>query len=294
VNLAPDTIVSKVTRLRPGTYFQASINGLRTVQYWDMRYETDPRAGEDDLARGLEAVVEDAVAAHSRHEDFARVGAFLSGGTDSSTVVGMMDRLKRGPVQTFSIGFEEERFNELQYARIAASRFKTNHHEYRVTATDCLDSLPGMIRSFDEPFGNSSAIPTYFCAKLAAQHGVDTLLAGDGGDELFGGNERYRTDKIFEVYQNMPRPLRKGVIEPVLARLPMSNGVVGKARRYVRRSNFPQPHRFFSYNPLLENSPADIFDEGFLASLGGYSVLDIPSEWIYRPSIIGTGRHGII
>src|SRR2546430_8417386 len=116
----------------------------------------------------------------------------------------MMSRLDRGPVKTFSVGFAEQHFNELEYASITARKFNADHHEYIVNAQDCAAALPGMIRRFDEPFGNSSAIPTYFCAKLAAQHGVDFLLAGDGGDELFGGNERYLTDKIFGMYQKIP------------------------------------------------------------------------------------------
>ena len=117
----------------------------------------------------------------------------------------MMSRLGRGPVKAFSIGFEEERFNELEYAEITARKFQAEHHTYLVSADDCFDALPHMVRYFDEPFANSSAIPTYFCARLAAQNGVKTLLAGDGGDELFGGNERYLTDKIFQTYQTLPR-----------------------------------------------------------------------------------------
>src|ERR1039458_1187430 len=159
---------------------------------------------------------------HGAHRDLHSFPTRRS--SDLSTVVGMMSRLDRGRVKTFSIGFAEQPFNELGYAEIAAKRFNADHHTYLVTAGDCFEALPDMVRSFDEPFGNSSAIPTYFCAKLAARHGVKTLLAGDGRDELFGGNEWYATDKIFQLYQHVPGFVRKGLIEPALAALPFPHG----------------------------------------------------------------------
>ena len=167
------------------------------------------------------------------------------------------------------------------YARIVSGKFGTEHHEYLVRAQDCLEVLPGMIRHFDEPFGNSSAIPTYFCARLASQNGVSVLLAGDGGDELFGGNSRYRDEIIFELYQAVPRTLRKAFIEPVLRYLPLRQELFVKARKYVSRSNLPNPQRYYSYNLLGAFSPAEVFESDFLASLENYSVLDIPSAY-YR------------
>ena len=279
VNLAPGTIFSKVTRILPGSFLLASDAGIQTKKYWDMRYRGDGRANEEKLCRAFEAVLEKSIRAHCKDDAFSGVGAFLSGGTDSSTVVGLMSRMGRGPANSFSIGFQEERFNELEYARIAARHFQTKHYEYLVGPEDCVEALPDMIRYFDEPFGNSSAIPTYFCARLAAQNGVHTLLAGDGGDELFGGNERYATDKIFDLYQRVPKLLRKGLIEPALAGIPVRNGVVGRARSYVRRSNLPPARRYFSYNMLVANSLGEIFEDDFVRELGDYSVLDIPSRY---------------
>jgi asparagine synthase (glutamine-hydrolysing) len=282
VNLGPGTIFSKVTRIPPGNFLLASDGQIRCQRYWDMRYGGDPGASESDLSRKLESVVQEAVAIQCQTADFSELGAFLSGGTDSSTVVGMMSRLNRGPVRTFSIGFDEQRFNELDYARITARKFRADHHEFLVGADDCFEALPHMIRYFDEPFGNSSAIPTYFCGRLAAQHGVKVLLAGDGGDELFAGNERYLTDKVFETYQKVPQLLRKGLVEPTLACLPFRNGLAGRARSYIRRSNQPLPDRFFTFNLLVDNPLDEIFEGDFLESLRDYSVLEIPSKYYWK------------
>ena len=277
-NLAPETVFTTVHRLTPGSILIAQEGKTRIEKYWDMRYGTGGETDEGRLSRELESVIERAVAVHCKNDAFPGLGAFLSGGTDSSTVVGMMSRMEQGPVKTFSIGYQEQAFNELGYAQIAADRFKADHHTYLVGANDCLEALPGIIRCFDEPFGNSSAIPTYFCAKLAADNGVKVLLAGDGGDELFGGNERYLTDKIFGAYQKAPLLLRKGLIEPGLRLLPFHNGLLGKAHRYVHRSNLPPMERYFSGQFLLANELRRIFQPDFLAGLRGYSVLDIPSS----------------
>jgi asparagine synthase (glutamine-hydrolysing) len=279
VNLAPETIFRNVLRLTPGTLLVATEGECRTEQYWDMRYGIGGESNEERLSRQLEETVERAVAGNCPEQDFSQLGAYLSGGTDSSTVVGMMSRLGRGPVNTFSIGFEDERFNELEYAEITARKFGAKHHTYLVSAKDCLEALPKMIRHFDEPFANSSAIPTYFCGRLAAQHGVKVLLAGDGGDELFGGNERYKTDKIFQAYHSIPNLLRKGLIEPLLKAAPMEAGPLGMARRYVRRSNLSGYERFYSYNFLCAHAPEQVFQKDFIASLNGYSVLDIPAAY---------------
>ena len=279
-SLGPETIFTQVQRLLPGSLLISKSGETRITPYWDMRYAASAKS-EERLARELEDVVEKAVAAQCKDGDPKKRGAFLSGGTDSSTVVGMMSRVEAGPAKSFSIGFEDQQFNELGYAEITASKFKSEHHTYLVSADDCFQALPRMIRVFDEPFGNSSAIPTYFCARLAAERGVTTLLAGDGGDEMFGGNEWYRTEQIFELYQRVPRLLRRGMIEPALSAIPLDAGYWGKLRRYVNRSNIPNPQRVLSYNFLCTHAPAEVFEKDFASSLGAYSVADMPTHY-YR------------
>jgi asparagine synthase (glutamine-hydrolysing) len=277
-NLGPETILTTVQRLLPGTWLLASDRQTRVEKYWDMCYGIGDDSNETRLSRQLESVVERSVAAHCKNESFMDLGAFLSGGTDSSTVVGMMTRAAQGPVKAFSIGFEEQPFNELGYAQLAARTFRSEHHTYLVKAQDCLEALPDMVRCFDEPYGNSSAIPTYFCARLAAQSGVNTLLAGDGGDELFGGNERYATETIFTIYHTVPQVLRKSLIEPVVAALPKIGGLPARARGYIRRANMPGVERMLSFQFLRSNPLAEIFEGDFLKALGDYTVVDIPAR----------------
>jgi asparagine synthase (glutamine-hydrolysing) len=276
-NLAPETIFTKVQRLIPGAVLHATDRGTRVEKYWDLRYGVGDDSNESRLSQKLESVVQESVGSHVKSDRLAGMGAFLSGGTDSSTVVGMMTRVTGAPVKSFSIGFQEQPFNELGYADLAAKKFRSEHHTYLVGPDDCFEALPKIIGCFDEPFGNSSAIPTYFCARLAAQNGVEALLAGDGGDELFGGNERYATDKIFEIYRQVPGVLRKGLIEPVLGLLPNKGGLVRRAKGYVRRANITGVARMLSFQFLQTHAYADIFEPDFVDALGGYTIVDIPA-----------------
>src|SRR5262249_3982794 len=143
-------------------------------------------------------------------------GAFLSGGTDSSTVVGLMTEVTGEPVNSFSIGFSEDHYDELRYADLTARHFGSSHHTRKVTADAALNALPLLADAYAEPLGNNSALGTLFCAEMARQHGVAHLVAGDGGDEIFGGNERYRTDRIFGRYGRIPKVIRRGLLEPTL------------------------------------------------------------------------------
>ena len=198
--------------------------------------------------------------------DKNKTGCFLSGGTDSSTIAGHYTRLAGEPGKTFSIGFDVPEYNELEFARIAVDHFGTDQHEYLVTPEDVLSLIEELPKIYDEPFGNASVVAAYFCAKLAREHGVDVMLGGDGGDEIFGGNERYVSNLVFQRYAELPGFFRKGIFEPLLQMMP-SSGLFYKAKRYVRRSNMPNPQRFYSYNLLAEMDNAEIFQPEFLAQV---------------------------
>jgi asparagine synthase (glutamine-hydrolysing) len=273
-SLGPETIFKEVHRLAPGTTLIANDAGVRTDVFWMMQYGLGTESSEESLGQELEAVLQESVRVHAT--GVSPIGAFLSGGTDSSTVVGLLTRLFGEGLDAFSIGFQEAGFSELEYAAVAARAFRARHHTYLVTARDTLEALPHIVRSFDEPFGNSSAVATYFCARLAASAGVRTLLAGDGGDELFGGNERYAVDKIFESYFLLPAWLRRGVVEPA-ARLPLPV-IRRRARGYLRRAHMRGVERMLSFQFLRTHDPTHVFEDGFLRALEDYTVLDIPAR----------------
>src|SRR5512139_2490066 len=132
--------------------------------------------------------------------------AFLSGGTDSSTVVGALTAARGTPVDTFSIGFDAAGFDEMEYARCAAERYGSRAHEYYLKPADIVSAIPVIARDYDGRFCNEWAVPTYFCAKAARQAGFEAMLAGYGGDEIFGGNARYAKQRLFEAYSRIPLP----------------------------------------------------------------------------------------
>lgn len=245
---SPDTVYAGVVKLEPGTCVIVGADGATVKRYWDPVFvEGASTTPEPVLAERLRGTLETSVA--HRAPD-AGGGAFLSGGLDSSTVAGMLAKARGAGANTFSIGFGIEGYDELDYARIASRHFRTTPHEYSVTPEDVVDAIPRIAAAYDEPFGNSSAVPTYFCARLAKQHGVDHLLAGDGGDELFGGNERYARQKVFEAYGSLPGWLRSGLVEPLagLVRPEHPFMPLRKFRSYVDQASVPMPERMEHWN----------------------------------------------
>jgi asparagine synthase (glutamine-hydrolysing) len=244
---SPQSIFRGVHRLPPGCLLLVRDGRIRTSRYWDLSYK-ERSLPVEDAARNTVRLTENAVALALEGTPAKSVGAFLSGGTDSSTVVGVMRKLTGERVNAFSIGFNEARYNELDYAELAARHFDATHYVHTVTPDEALAALPSLVEAYDEPFGNDSAIGTFLCARLAQECGVTRLLAGDGGDEIFGGNERYATDRIFARYQHIPAPIRLGLVEPLLRGLPDGgSSILGKAQRYVSRANIQNPRRFFFY-----------------------------------------------
>lgn len=262
----PDTIYAGHQRLSPGTYLLFR-DGKATVNtYWEMRYQerdnTRVSVLKDEFLNILEGCVAEAA------EGFS-AGAFLSGGTDSSTLAGMLGRVTGKPARTYSIGFEAEGYDEMEYARIAARHFKTQHREYYVTPDDVVEAIPGIAEIYDQPFGNSSAVPAYYCARLAKSDGVERLLGGDGGDELFGGNQRYAKQYIFSFYDHLPSRLRKGLIEPLTCAIPAGDKlpVFRKFHSYVKQASVPMPARLETYNLLDHFGAGTVFNPDFLENV---------------------------
>ncbi len=258
---APRTIFRDVYRLPPGHVAIFERGQLRVHPYWVPSFHPEPVRDLDHLKQEFLGLLENAV---RRQLDGTDAACFLSGGTDSSTVAGMISRVAGRPADTYSIGFEAEGYDEMAFARIAAQHFGCRHHEYYVTPRDLVDGIAKVATHYDQPFGNSSALPAYYCARVAHEDGVRRLLAGDGGDELFGGNTRYAKQTVFSWWDRVPGPLRGGLLEPVLGsplgRLPL----LKKGASYIEQARVPMPDRLQSYNLLTRLGQAQVLEQDFL------------------------------
>ena len=263
---SPRTVFKGVYRLPPGHYAWYEGGKLRVQPYWVPTFVAPTRPVSFDTLKGeFRHHLQQSVA---RQLDGSVAACFLSGGTDSSTVAGMVRQVTGQPAHTYSIGFEAEGYDEMAFARLAAAHFETQHHEYYVTPDDLVRSIPTVARYYDQPFGNSSALPAYYCAKFARDNGVTRLLAGDGGDELFGGNSRYAKQRVFGWYRHIPGLLRKGLMQPLiegtaLGQLPGFS----KARSYIEQAKVPMPERLQMYNLLLRLGVQDVLTPDFLAQV---------------------------
>lgn len=287
---SPRTIFTGVHRLPAG--HMARFDGCRVdvSPYWTPRFvepSQPPSFGalRDEFRGLLTRAVKDQL-------DGTQPACFLSGGTDSSTVAGTIGQVAGRPAACYSIGFDASGYDEMAYARLAAKHFGAVHHEYYVTPDDLVAGIPAVAGHYDQPFGNSSALPAYYCALRAREDGVTRLLAGDGGDEFFGGNSRYATQRVFDAYQSVPGWIRHGLVDPVLdsdlvGRLPL----LRKGTGYVRQANTPMPDRLQRHNLLLRLGCDRVLSADFRARVS----LDLPlklqqSVWNATPTTTALNR----
>ena len=261
----PDTVYDGVERLLAGHALVFDAGGATVSAYWSPHYETRTRdslpALESTFLATVRASVGRAIAGA------ARPGCFLSGGTDSSTVAGMLADVTGSAPQGYSIGFDADGFDEMSYARIAAKRYGVQHHEYYITPADLVASIPHIAAAYDQPFGNSSVLPTYYCAKMAEADGIDRMLGGDGGDELFGGNTRYAKQRVFDYFDRAPGAVQ-GLLKTSLAPTAWDSvPIAKKARSYVQQASVPMPDRMQTYNLLMRIGTSTIFEPAFLAQV---------------------------
>lgn len=263
---APRTIFRKVRRLPAAHGLLINEQGVKEIRHWPLGFDEHHcqpfSEARDDFRKLIQDGITEEISGHTR------VGAFLSGGTDSSTVAGMLCQISGKPAPSYSIGFEAEGYDEMEYARIAARHFGCEHHEYYVTPADLLTSITAVAQHFDQPFGNSSALPAYYCAKMAKADGCTKILAGDGGDELFGGNSRYAMQRVFEFYHSLPNSLRR-LIEPMCGDDSLFRRIPGlrQATGYVRHSRVPMPDRMQSFNLIMQLGPQSVLTADFLGQV---------------------------
>lgn len=252
----PDTMFKGIKKLPPGHLLTLQGGKLTIRQYWDVRFRPDDSQPEEYFIERVIELIREAVRIRLVSE--VPLGAFLSGGIDSSLVVAFMAQEMSQPVKTFSIGFEHQKFNELPYARMVAERYGTDHHE-EVVRADAEAVIFDLIKQFDEPFADSSAIPTYYVSRMTKQC-VTVSLSGDGGDEFFGGYDHYRESWISKLSNSLPSAMKKRILRNLARILP--EGVWGvNTMRYLSCSSEEQI--FWKYTRKLSLIHDEVFHEEF-------------------------------
>ena len=254
---APHTIFKGIKKLPPGHILSWTEGRPVLRQYWDLHFpEPDVRPEEYYRERIYELLRE---SVRMRMISDVPLGAFLSGGVDSSTVVGLMSEVSSEPVRTFSIGYgrKAESYNELEYARIVARHFGTEHHEY-IVEPDVVELLPKIVWYLDEPFADSSTIPTFLVSEVARKH-VKVCLSGIGGDEVFGGYPRYMGERLAGYYEILPLILRKHMLAKMVELIPESTesrNIPGWIKRFVRGGALRPEDRYISWISFLDRGQA--------------------------------------
>jgi asparagine synthase (glutamine-hydrolysing) len=260
----PWTIFKNIRKMMPGTWLIAENGGIRIEPYWDIPAGTDreethtaPDAAAETLTEikhHLYTLMEDAVA--RRLISDVPFGAFLSGGIDSSLIVALMSRNSNHPVKTFSIGYEDlPSFDETKYARDVATFHGTEHQEFKLGHRDILDAFPLVLECVDEPFADSSAVPTYIVSRETRKH-VTVALSGDGGDELFAGYRMYQGERWSQYFKKIPRLIKDGLIAPFINALPDARDKpslerIRRAKKFVKGMSLDFPERFSRWREVF-------------------------------------------
>ncbi|GAB4264888.1 MAG: asparagine synthase (glutamine-hydrolyzing) [Methylomicrobium sp.] len=280
---SPNTIYRQVKKLEGGQMLVYRNGTIRLRYYWLPAFSEGEDYSLDKTGQAMRQMIVEAVRRQTGPAE--TTGAFLSGGLDSSSVAGALSIVYPGRAKTFTMGFPVDGYDEIEYARMAVEHFKTTRFEYYVTPEDTVEAVPKIAAFYDEPFGNSSALAAYYCAKLAKDSGIEVMLAGDGGDELFAGNERYAKQLLFEQYYKIPglvrQTLRAGLYGAPEALL--KNKLLFKAKRYVEQAEIPLPDRLQDYNYLNRHPAEAIFGADFLQSVDVEQPIRILRDCYRRP-----------
>jgi asparagine synthase (glutamine-hydrolysing) len=272
---APKTIYRAVRKVMPGSYLVASADGIREGCYWDLSFSKIEQRTESEWCERLRHELCEAT--RIRLMSDVPLGAFLSGGIDSSSIVAMMDHLMKRAVTTCSIGFREEKFNEAPYARQVSEQFSTDHH-VEMVEPNALEIVDKLAWHFDEPFADSSAIPTYYVSRIARGQ-VTVALGGDGGDENLAGYRRYKLDhNENRLRSHVPAAMRRAVFGPLGRWYP---GLAWAPRVFRAKATFQNLSRtplegyFNSISYFRPDDKLNLFTPEFKRLLGGYDSMDV-------------------
>jgi len=264
------TIFQGIRKLLPGHILVCDGGRVRTRQYWDVPGEVEEGREEAYYCRQISEVLSESVRLHLLSD--VPLGALLSGGIDSSSVVGLMSHLSSGGVKTFSLGFRDRSYNELPYARSVARHFRTDHYE-DVVEPDAVHLATKLIQHLDEPFADFSIFPTYLVSRLAREK-VTVALSGDGGDELFGGYDSYLADRGWRIYRRMPRAITAGIergIRQAVRPTARKRGWSNVARRFVEGAAFPEGLEHVRWMAFLsQREKQELYTDSYREQLKAY------------------------
>ena len=271
----PWTMFRGIRKLPPAHRLTWRDGCVEIDRYWALKVEPDESLTEERCAQRLRDLVFEAT--ELRLISDVPLGAFLSGGIDSSIIVAVMSQFSREPVRTFSIGFEEAKYNELAYARLVAERFKTDHHEF-IVRPDAVETLPTLAWHFDEPFADSSALPTYYVSKLTSEH-VKVALTGDAGDELFGGYTRYQAVKLSSKIDRLPALIRHilaGVVADCIPPSIEQKTIRRRLKRFLSELAIPADRRYGGWVSVFSDAgKRDLYTPELSERLAGVDSFDL-------------------
>ncbi|UCH88145.1 MAG: asparagine synthase (glutamine-hydrolyzing) [Thermoplasmata archaeon] len=259
---APKTIFMEIQKLPPGYILTIRKGKAKIEKYWDLDFKEGGKSEEQyeqEIYQNLKRSVE------YRMISDVPLGAFLSGGIDSSAIVALMSELSEQPVKTFTIGFADESYNETAFARIIAEQFETEHHE-KIIEPNAVDLMEKVVNNLDEPFADVSTLPTYLISEFAREY-VKVVLTGDGGDETFGGYDQYEANKLMKKYEKLPNFISKKTIPKIAQKLspsPQKKGLKNKIKRFVDGAVLPEKFghmRWMIY--LTEDEKISLYAEKF-------------------------------
>lgn len=289
---APLTICRDIRRVETGSRLSLDADGDRSERYYVPAYPEDLSGSDEELAQDLRARIVETVQDY-RPDGTQHWGCFLSGGTDSSSIVRILAQERKSDVHACSIGFEEAGYDELAFARIAGESCGAIPHLDRVDRRRGLELMRTVVDAYDQPFGNTSAIPTLACAQLGRANSLDTMIGGDGGDEIFGGNQRYAKDKVLEAFYRLPSPVK--TLGRVVGRAVGggSNHLLNRIENFVQRGSLPNPDRFYTDDSFASDHYNELLTPDFRNQVNRDASLEFMRE-VYATATDGGPLHRIM
>ncbi len=279
---APLTAYKNIRKLEPANWMRWKNGEIEMKRYWSPDFSQKIKITEKEAIEQTTEILRESTKLRMISE--VPLGAFLSGGVDSSMVVALMAQESSQPVKTFSIGFEEQDFSELKYAKIVADHIGAEYNEF-IVKPDALEVLPKLVEHYGEPYADSSAIPTYYVARETRKH-VTVALNGDGGDESFAGYERYAAMRMAEKYYKIPEILRKNFVERTVDLIPTSEIKRSRARdlkRFVKAASLPKVERYFRWVSAIDRqSKAELYTADFSRRVDFLDAAEFIGQWFAK------------